>query len=195
MVEKSGRIGRSGSFWYLAKGNACSARTRERRGTRVIDMSGCGSEERGERQQRANRASQYLPIMCIFLLPPFVSFPHIADIACPSHDILHLLSSIPSPRPRSSPSPAPTSSSWDDIPSDLEDTFYLSGDKEVEAYQREKKRRWVDALREARVRERELEDQERGIEKAGPSKASSGWGHDDVVSLIPSQLRGSWMRR
>jgi hypothetical protein len=103
------------------------------------------------------------------------------------YDILHLLSSLPeagqstsrpaglsgSRAPRS-PSPALTSSSWDSVPSDAEDTFFLSGSEDLEEYERGKKRRWMEALREERLREREREDQ---VERKGMrGETSSSWG-------------------
>lgn len=111
------------------------------------------------------------------------------------YDILHLLSSLPEAGPSTSrpagltgsrarsPSPAPTSSSWDSAPSDAEDTFFLSGSEDLEEYERGKKRRWMEALREERLREREREDQ---VERKGMrGETSSTWGGaDEVVSGV-----------
>ncbi|WWC70325.1 uncharacterized protein I206_104275 [Kwoniella pini CBS 10737] len=94
------------------------------------------------------------------------------------HDILHLLPSITIPSNRNevqSPnSPNSSSSSWDSLPSDLEETFYLSNSEEIEAYQQEKKKKWIEALRQERLREREKEDEEEQI------VISTGYNKDEV---------------
>ena len=105
------------------------------------------------------------------------------------YDIIHLLDELPAPnaeglksssragtaQPRS---PTSSSSSWDDLPSDIEETFYLSDPEEIEEYEREKKREWMEALREARVKEREKEDEE--SKRSAPSKPSApSWAGDD----------------
>lgn len=100
------------------------------------------------------------------------------------YDILHLLPSVPSSQSegihnkstadasasssrRRSSSPASSSSSWDSVPSDAEDTWYLSGDDEFDEYERAKKRRWMEALREERIRERDKEERERILPGSG----------------------------
>lgn len=117
------------------------------------------------------------------------------------YDILHLLSSLPEAGPSTSrpaglagsrarsPSPALTSSSWDSAPSDTEDTFFLSGSEDLEEYERGKKRRWMEALREERLREREREDQ---VERKGMrGETSSSWGGaDEVVRGVGSGRTG-----
>ena len=50
--------------------------------------------------------------------------------------------------------------SWPDEPSDEEILFGLSGDEALEGYTREKRRRWVEKLREERLRGLEAEDEE-----------------------------------
>jgi ElaB/YqjD/DUF883 family membrane-anchored ribosome-binding protein len=76
--------------------------------------------------------------------------------------MLHLLSTLPIIGPSHArarmTSPTPTSSSWDSLPSDAEETFFLSGSEDYEEYERVKKQRWIAALREERLREREKED-------------------------------------
>lgn len=62
------------------------------------------------------------------------------------------------PARRRAASPASSSSSWADLPSDEEELFDISGDEAVEAYEKEKKRRWLERLREERLKEREVED-------------------------------------
>lgn len=117
--------------------------------------------------------------------------------------MLHLLPSLPSApsharleqfasRPRSS-SPASSSSSWDDLPSDQEQLFDLSGDEAVEAYEREKKRKWMERLREDRLKEREEED---GAEDVRREEATSRAEVNDevrfrseIISTIPSPAR------
>lgn len=104
------------------------------------------------------------------------------------HDILHLLPSIPLPTPATAPqpqSPASSSSSWDDLPSDLEDRFYLSGSEEVEAYEREKKRVWMEGLREARLREREEEEEEEERKRKGVQEGKLVMGDDEIVRPTP----------
>lgn len=84
------------------------------------------------------------------------------------HDMIHLLDSLPTSGPfRSlSRSPSPTgsnssiSSSWNSLPSDAEETFNISGDEEYEEHERQKRTKWLAALREDRLREREKEDRE-----------------------------------
>lgn len=78
------------------------------------------------------------------------------------------------------PSPALTSSSWDSLPSDLEETFFLSGTEEIEEYERCKKRAWMDALREERLKERAKEDgvREKEAEERKGKGREPGWGDD-----------------
>ena len=105
--------------------------------------------------------------------------------------MLHLLSTLPARMPTPSQySSATTSSSWDDMPSDLEDTFFLSGDEEIENYEREKKKRWMEALREDRLREREKEEETREVQaEKGKGKAKAWGGDDEIVRLISPLLR------
>lgn len=106
------------------------------------------------------------------------------DIADGRHDMLHLLSALPD---RSSshartrtPSPSLTSSSWDSIPSDAEETFFLSGSEDYEEYERAKKQRWIAALREERLREREKEDLAAPTSEK-PKSAGEEWPDDEEV--------------
>ncbi|ORX36786.1 hypothetical protein BD324DRAFT_468360 [Kockovaella imperatae] len=127
------------------------------------------------------------------------------DIWIDRYDILHLLPSLPSsgpsrsrhgqgrsppPNPPHSPTASSSnslSSSWADLPSDLEQTFELSSDEEFEAYEREKKKKWIDALREERLRERAKEDQvrEREDESTAKAKSATVWKGDDEVPPDP----------
>lgn len=109
------------------------------------------------------------------------------------HDIIHLLTSLLTPSAQraqsksrvSSGSPgsvssATTSSSWNDLPSDLEETFFLSGSEEIEEYERGKKRLWMEALREERLKKRQKEDEARAEEGNGKGKGrEAGWGEDE----------------
>lgn len=109
------------------------------------------------------------------------------------HDIIHLLSDLPSPsasgsRPRPThrpPSPAlSSSSSWDSIPSDLEETFHLSDPAGIEEYERKKRIRRIEMLREARLKEREEEDKElEGEEGEVP------WPENEIVCFLSHPLR------
>ncbi|OXG30127.1 hypothetical protein C361_00216 [Cryptococcus neoformans Tu259-1] len=91
------------------------------------------------------------------------------EIWADRHDIIHLLPSLPNASSLISP-PSPTSyssSSWS-LPSDTEEVWYLSDPEEIEAYKNEKKKKWMEALRQERLREREREDLEAGkVEKVG----------------------------
>ncbi|WVQ67792.1 uncharacterized protein L199_005997 [Kwoniella botswanensis] len=84
------------------------------------------------------------------------------EIWADRHDILHLLPSvvIPSTTLPTPSAPLSSSSSWDSLPSDIEETFYLSDPEEIEAYEQQKKRKWIEALRQERLKEREKEDEE-----------------------------------
>ena len=94
-----------------------------------------------------------------------------------SHDILHLLSSFPEYTHTTSISPpASPTSSWDSLPSDAEDTFFLSGTEDLEDYAREKKRRWMEVMREERMKERAKEEKELEAIEAGRGPS---WGGDD----------------
>ncbi|KAJ9123075.1 hypothetical protein QFC22_001264 [Naganishia vaughanmartiniae] len=93
------------------------------------------------------------------------------------YDILHLLPTLPT-RPTRALSPA-SSTGWSDIPSDAEDTFFLSGD-EGQEYEREKKRRRIDAGRERRVealRARMADEEEERRRDERP--ADDVWGGND----------------
>ncbi|KAK8864286.1 hypothetical protein IAR55_001532 [Kwoniella newhampshirensis] len=87
------------------------------------------------------------------------------EIWADRHDVLHLVPSLPSSSSSrlsaKAPSPTPSSSSsWFDLPSDLEETFDISDAEELEKYEAQKKKKWIEALREARLKEREREDGE-----------------------------------
>lgn len=108
--------------------------------------------------------------------------PPLTDLTDDRHDLIHLLSSVPVAGPSNltarTPSPVGSSSSWDSLPSDADETFFLSGSEDYEAYEREKKQKWITALREERLREREKED------LAAPSardKPQSTWPEDEEV--------------
>jgi hypothetical protein len=103
------------------------------------------------------------------------------------YDIIHLLSSLPSasssrttntsarfgattrnvqsinpeapPSPTASSSSSSSAASWPDEPSDEEAFFDLSGDEAIAAYQKEKRRKWVEELRERRIRELDAEEE------------------------------------
>jgi hypothetical protein len=98
---------------------------------------------------------------------------------------LHLLDELPNTSHASrahSPTPS-SSSSWGSLPSDLEETFHLSDPHEIEEYERTKRTRWVDQLREARLKEREEEDRQSGLlgdEDKGKGKAPS-WPENEIV--------------
>ncbi|WWD02855.1 hypothetical protein V865_000897 [Kwoniella europaea PYCC6329] len=87
------------------------------------------------------------------------------EIWADRHDIIHLLPSItvPSSTLPTPSSPLSSSSSWDSLPSDIEETFYLSDPEEIEAYEQQKKRKWIEALRQERLKEREKEDEENEV--------------------------------
>lgn len=72
------------------------------------------------------------------------------------HHILHLLDAVPDTTPLS---PTQSFSSWS-LPSDAEESFALSGDEELSALAENRRRHWVEGLREARLREREREDED-----------------------------------
>ncbi|KIS01166.1 hypothetical protein L804_01035 [Cryptococcus deuterogattii 2001/935-1] len=115
------------------------------------------------------------------------------EIWADRHDIIHLLPSLPNPSSLVPP-PSPTlsstssssSSSWS-LPSDTEETWYLSDPEEIEAYKSEKKKKWIEALRQERLREREREDLEAGkVEKAGHTDGR--WDPDEEPSTQISTL-------
>ncbi|KAG6808588.1 hypothetical protein H0H92_003639, partial [Tricholoma furcatifolium] len=64
---------------------------------------------------------------------------------------------LPLSSPTSPAPPSPTNSGWSDLPSDTEDTFFLTPE-ERDDFQREKKRRRITEMRDARVRARRAED-------------------------------------
>ncbi|WWD17417.1 hypothetical protein CI109_101858 [Kwoniella shandongensis] len=119
------------------------------------------------------------------------------EIWADRHDILHLLPSIPSTSQQReygrSPSPTPSSSSsWSSLPSDLEETFNLSDAEDIEKYESEKKKRWIEGLREARLREREREDGESS--KGNGDGSGEGGGSDEepppaILQLITHTAR------
>ncbi|WVF71617.1 hypothetical protein IAT40_006425 [Kwoniella sp. CBS 6097] len=103
------------------------------------------------------------------------------------HDIIHLLPSLTiqnhhtnhsSSKGHQNPPGSPTSSavssssSWDSLPSDIEEKFALSDPEEIEAYETMKKKKWMEALRAERLKEREKEDRALGL-------SASGWKDDE----------------
>lgn len=101
-----------------------------------------------------------------------------------SHDIIHLLTDLPTASTstsRGAPSPTPSSSSsWASLPSDLEETFHLSDPAEIEEYERVKRIKRIEMLREARLREREEED--KGLEDVdGKGKGKALWPENEIV--------------
>lgn len=105
------------------------------------------------------------------------------------YDMIHLLSTIPdhldgpqSSRARTARSPSPADS-WPDAASDEEAIFNLSDEEDVVAYQREKRRKWVDALREERLKG--LDKQEAEVqEEEEEDKDARGQADDDPVSTF-----------
>ncbi|WRT66244.1 uncharacterized protein IL334_003197 [Kwoniella shivajii] len=93
------------------------------------------------------------------------------------HDIIHLLPSLTVPISSTSrytpSSPASSSSSWNSLPSDVEETFYLSDPEEIEAHEIKKKKKWIEALRNERLKERERED------NIHISEQKQGWNDDE----------------
>jgi hypothetical protein len=77
--------------------------------------------------------------------------------------VLHLLTTIPSRPPSGEPASPRSLTGWSDLPSDVEDTFFFSGD-EAETYVRAKKRRKVESGREERLRA--LEEASKGVKPA-----------------------------
>lgn len=92
--------------------------------------------------------------------------------------MLHLLPSLPSLLTRS-PSPS-SSTGWTDLPSDAEDTFFLD-EAEQEEYERAKKRRKFDDLRQDRMRQLEAREAAERIESDSNSKRDDphAWQGDD----------------
>ena len=96
------------------------------------------------------------------------------------YDIVHLLSSLPDTA-RGPPSPASeASSTWDDLPSDEEDRFLLSGSDDEE-YAREKKRKWVEALRQERLKGLDAQAVEQKVDQSNPV-VPPGYDADEEVS-------------
>ena len=113
------------------------------------------------------------------------------------YDVLHLISTLPSTssirpargRPVSPAGSASTGSSWDSLPSDLEETFDLSSEGEHEEYERQKKTRWIEKLREERLKEREKEDDL--LQKEEAEKRSIGCGEETMrwsVNFVASYM-------
>ena len=72
---------------------------------------------------------------------------------------------------------------WSDLPSDTEDTFFLSPD-EIEDYHRDKRRRMMEQGREERLRAlREEEDAHKG------TREEDTWGGSDEEVSAPSLSR------
>nr|ODN88384.1 hypothetical protein L203_02997 [Cryptococcus depauperatus CBS 7841] len=82
------------------------------------------------------------------------------------HDMVHLLASLPALLPNRPVSPDGSTSSWS-LPSDQEEMWYLSDEEEIQAHKDEKRKRWMEALRQDRLREREREDLEAGHVSVG----------------------------
>ena len=106
-----------------------------------------------------------------------------------SHDILHLLTDLPSGsssrvQRTTSPGPSPTSS-WASLPSDLEETFQMSDPDEIAEYERTKRLSRIASLREARLKEREEED--RLVEKES-QVAVQAWPEEEIVR--PPRMEG-----
>ncbi|KIR67256.1 hypothetical protein I314_02469 [Cryptococcus bacillisporus CA1873] len=92
---------------------------------------------------------------------------------------------VPPPSPTLSSTSSSSSSSWS-LPSEIEETWYLSDPEEIEAYKSEKKKKWIEALRQERLREREREDLEAGkVEKAGHTDGR--WDPDEEVRKLRRQ--------
>jgi hypothetical protein len=73
---------------------------------------------------------------------------------------------------------------WSDLPSDTEDTFFLSP-SEVEDYRRDKRRKLIDSYREERVRARRAED---GDEEEEEEEEREVWGGSDEEVPFPPCL-------
>ncbi|KAJ9093734.1 hypothetical protein QFC21_006330 [Naganishia friedmannii] len=82
-------------------------------------------------------------------------------------------------------SPA-SSTGWTDLPSDAEDTFFLSGD-EGQEYEREKKRRRIDAAREKRVEALRARMAEEEVERREEKPADDVWG--DINEEPPDAIK------
>ncbi|OCF43144.1 hypothetical protein I317_02988 [Kwoniella heveanensis CBS 569] len=102
------------------------------------------------------------------------------------HDIIHLLPSLTirnryNQRPPASPTGSTrslsSSSSWDSLPSDVEEKFALSDPEEIEAYEIAKKKKWMETLRAERLKEREKEDRALGV-------SANGWKDDEEASYL-----------
>lgn len=106
------------------------------------------------------------------------------NASCRRYDALHLLSALP-PHPSSDHVPASPASStgWTDLPSDAEDTFFLSGD-EGDVYSRGKKRRRMEAGRRERMEALRLKGEAEEEEERGKERVDEDvWGGDgEVVS-------------
>ncbi|KAK4685542.1 hypothetical protein P7C73_g4606, partial [Tremellales sp. Uapishka_1] len=76
-----------------------------------------------------------------------------AHVQTDRHDMIHLLSSLPSTTPGPGASRRSSSSSWDSLSdTDAEERFHLSGSEE-EAFDRAKQKRRLEDLRETRLRD------------------------------------------
>ncbi|KAF8523565.1 hypothetical protein JB92DRAFT_2704847 [Gautieria morchelliformis] len=107
---------------------------------------------------------------CRFLFGTFTSTFH-------RYDARLLLTSLPtaaSGGPYSPPTP-PSPAGWSDLPSDSEDTFFFSP-PEIEDFQREKRRKLMDAGREARLRAMRESDPDPARDF---SEAKELWGGDE----------------
>ncbi|KAL0948347.1 hypothetical protein HGRIS_010933 [Hohenbuehelia grisea] len=102
------------------------------------------------------------------------------------YDARLLLDSLPPLDEPATAAHAASPSGWSDLPSDSEDTFFLSPD-EIESYRRDKRRRIIDRSREERLRAlREAEGESAGME------AEEVWGGSDEE---PDEAQRDFMRR
>ncbi|KAI8977827.1 hypothetical protein BD414DRAFT_517061 [Trametes punicea] len=106
------------------------------------------------------------------------------------YDARLLLDALPTASPQSDAGTAEPSSpgGWSDLPSDAEDTFFLSPE-EVDDYHREKRRRVIHEDREARLRALRLEGEIHHDEAADPRE---DWGGSDEE---PDEVQLELMRR
>lgn len=101
------------------------------------------------------------------------------------HDIIHLLTELP-PLSNMARSPSPThssSSSWDSLPSDTDETFHITSAEQLDEYERKKKQQWINALREDRLREREEQDRAQAVED-GRALSHTDWDPKEQVSYL-----------
>ncbi|KIY44661.1 hypothetical protein FISHEDRAFT_67378 [Fistulina hepatica ATCC 64428] len=110
--------------------------------------------------------------------------PYDPDVACfPRYDARLFLECLPDDLVDSSAPPLapPSPTGWSDLPSDTEDTFFLTVE-EADDYRREKRRRLLDHSHEQRLRARKLED----------GAADDPWGGSDEE---PDEVQMELMRK